>query len=39
MSVILIEWENMDKKQDVQGSYLIDLLPFEIKTYKVYFSK
>ena len=35
----LIEWENMDKKQDVQGSYLIDLLPFEIKTYKVYFSK
>tara|TARA_B100000900_G_scaffold367348_1_gene343783 strand:+ start:67 stop:354 length:288 start_codon:yes stop_codon:yes gene_type:complete len=34
----LIEWENLDKKENVQGEFLINLSPFEIKTYKVLFS-
>ena len=34
----LIEWENLDKKENVQGEFLMDLSPFEIKTYKIHFS-
>ena len=34
----LIEWENLDKKENVQGKFLMDLSPFEIKTYKIHFS-
>ena len=34
----LIEWENLDKKENVQGEFLIDFSPFEIKTYKIHFS-
>jgi len=34
----LIEWENLDKKENVQGEFLINLSSFEIKTYKVLFS-
>tara|TARA_Y100000996_G_scaffold397623_1_gene364829 strand:- start:216 stop:839 length:624 start_codon:yes stop_codon:yes gene_type:complete len=34
----LIEWENLDKKENVHGDFLLDLSPFEIRTYKVLFS-
>ena len=34
----LIEWENIDEKENIQGKYLIELSPFEIKTYKIHFS-
>ena len=34
----LIEWENLNKKENVHGDFLLDLSPFEIRTYKVLFS-
>ena len=34
----LIEWENLDKRKNVRGDFLIELAPFEIRTYKVIFS-
>ena len=34
----LIEWENLDELEDVHGDFLIELSPFEIRTYKIIFS-